>query len=147
MRIWTASPRSIKKFEDPIEFIKKIIIPNNIDFIVDVRGYKNAHGVAMTPEKIKLSAENKGIKFLYIGDYIGQSDKIFNKSKFYKNIDDEIHQKMIHAIIEACKKYNVCIIGSAKKYRDDIRYELAHYIKELVQKEENDTLYIMHIGD
>jgi len=32
MRIWTASPMSIKKFKDPIEFIKKIIIPNNIDF-------------------------------------------------------------------------------------------------------------------
>lgn len=146
MRIWTASPYSTKTFTDAVEFINKICVVNNIDIIIDIRKNRNANGVTMDEEKITLAAKTRNIKYLYLGDYLGQNAKTFSQETLETAIKTENGKKSVSAILKACRKFNVLLLGHTRKYKNDVRYGLAHILKNIIKEKTGETMYIMHIG-
>ncbi len=148
MRIYTATFKTLKKFEDILEFYSKILKVNNIDCVIDLRANDKCDGKNLISIKVSSELKLKGIIYLYAGDIFGQNDKVFNEYKLMQVISgNEKANKMIDSFVSGCQKYTVCLIGQNKKPNNDVRSHIAHLIKQRAKEKLKETVYIMHIGE
>lgn len=148
MRLYTATFKTFKKFEDILEFYNKILKVNNIDCIIDLRANDKCDGKNLTSIKVSSELKLKGLVYMYAGDIFGQNDKVFSESMLMQKIaSDEKANKMIDSFVSGCQKYTICLIGQNKKLNNDVRSWIAHLIKQRAKENLKETVYIMHIGE
>ena len=148
MRIWTASFKSPEKFTTVSRFYDMIIVPNGITHVIDIRRDYIKSDKFMAPKLIEEEFRIRHISYTLLGNYyFNVKDPItYDNLKLllseYKEADNATN-----VITRAVAKYNVCLIGSKRKHKQDLRYELAYIIADRVKDMFNEKLFIMHTGE
>lgn len=143
MRIWTASTTG---YDHSIDFVRKVIALHKITYLIDLRLDSTIRSHSLGKSNMRAALKNYDVEYRDLSKLLGQAGKRYDRDLLISKLKTD--RKTIAAmnlIYELSKVNELCLLGHNSKYRTDVRNEIAHLVKEKINRTSKETVYLIHI--